>query len=99
MGIRAALGEGCRPRARLLRGAAPPGFPGARDDRPEGAAPKGAPGRPRPGRTRLAEPAKTYQIGRVTLQAAVRQAIATAPCSLRALARKAGLSHVTVLRI
>jgi transcriptional regulator with XRE-family HTH domain len=35
----------------------------------------------------------------MTLQDAVRQAIADAPRSLRALARAAGVSHVTLLRI
>lgn len=35
----------------------------------------------------------------MTLQAVVRQAITEAPDSLRALARAAGVSHVTLLRI
>lgn len=35
----------------------------------------------------------------MTLHAVVRQAIADAPRSLRALARAAGVSHVTLLRI
>jgi hypothetical protein len=35
----------------------------------------------------------------MTLYAAVRQAIADAPCSLRALAREAGLPHARLVRI